>query len=127
MDQVIADFVRDAKVARAAGFAGAQLHDTHGFLLSQLQRPWTNGRDGDYGGTAEKRMTFLKRLVTEIREVYPPPLCLSVKLNSSDYMAEGGLLTDDALEQVRWLLEFGMVDFVGDFRWECAAIDFQVT
>jgi 2,4-dienoyl-CoA reductase-like NADH-dependent reductase (Old Yellow Enzyme family) len=44
--------------------------------------------------------------------VCPPPFCLSVKLNSGDYMAEGGLTTDEALEQVRWLLEWGMVDFV---------------
>jgi 2,4-dienoyl-CoA reductase-like NADH-dependent reductase (Old Yellow Enzyme family) len=44
--------------------------------------------------------------------VCPPPFCLSVKSNSGDYMAEGGLTTDEALEQVRWLLECGIVDFV---------------
>lgn len=42
----------------------------------------------------------------------PPPFCLSVKLNSGDYMTEGGLSTEEAFEQVRWLLECGMVDFV---------------
>jgi 2,4-dienoyl-CoA reductase-like NADH-dependent reductase (Old Yellow Enzyme family) len=112
IDQVVADFVRGAKLAKTAGFAGAQLHGAHGFLLSQFLSPWTNRRHDDYGGTPEKRMTFLKRLVKEIREVCPPPFCLSVKLNSGDYMAEGGLSTDEALEQVRWLLECGMVDFV---------------
>jgi len=60
LDQVVADFVRGAKVAGAAGFAGAQLHGAHGFLLSQFLSPWTNRRDDDYGGTPEKRMTFLK-------------------------------------------------------------------
>jgi len=44
--------------------------------------------------------------------VCPPPFCLRVKLNSGDYMAEGELTIDDALEQVRRLLECGMVDFV---------------
>ena len=37
----------------------------------------------------------------EIREMCPPPFCLSVKLNSGNYMKEGGLSTDEALEQVR--------------------------
>jgi 2,4-dienoyl-CoA reductase-like NADH-dependent reductase (Old Yellow Enzyme family) len=112
IDQVVVDFVRGAKVARAAGFAGVQLHGAHGFLLSQFLSPETNCRDDDYGGTLEKRMAFLKRLVTEIREVCPPPFCLRVKLDFGDYMAQGGLSTDEALEQVRWLLECGMVDFV---------------
>lgn len=57
-------------------------------------------------------MTLLKRLVTEIRAQCPPPYCLSVKLNSADYMAQGGLQQDEALEQVRWLVTCNMVDFV---------------
>lgn len=57
-------------------------------------------------------MRLLKRLITEIREENPAPFCLSVKLNSGDYMEEGGLTQDEALEQVRWLTTCGMVDFV---------------
>lgn len=112
IDAVVADFVRGAMVAKEAGFAGAQLHGAHGFLISQFLSPHTNRREDDYGGTPEKRMTFLKRLVTEIRDLCPSPFCLSVKLNSGDYMAEGGLSTDEALEQVRWLVTCGMIDFV---------------
>jgi hypothetical protein len=37
---------------------------------------------------------------------------VGVKLNSGDYMEKGGLTTDEALEQVRWLVTCGMVDFV---------------
>lgn len=112
IDRAVADWVRGAKVAQAAGFAGVQLHGAHGFLLSQFLSPHTNRRTDEYGGSPEKRLNFLHRLVAEIRAVCPPPFCLSVKLNSGDYMAEGGLSTDEALEQVRWLLECGMVDFV---------------
>lgn len=57
-------------------------------------------------------MKLLRRLVTEIREFCPPPFCLSVKLNSADYMEKGGLTQEEGLEQVKWLLECGMVDFV---------------
>ena len=112
IDEAVENWVRGARVSRDAGFAGIQLHGAHGFLLSQFLSPYTNRRNDDYGGSPEKRLKFLRRLVTEIREVCPPPFCLSVKLNSGDYIAEGGLTQDEALDQVRWLLECGMIDFV---------------
>ncbi|MCJ1373381.1 hypothetical protein MMC20_004609 [Loxospora ochrophaea] len=113
IDAVAADFVRGAIVAKEAGFAGCQqLHGAHGFLLSQFLSPHTNRRTDDYGGTPEKRLALLKRLVCEIREQCPPPFCLSVKLNSADYMATGGLTQDEGLDQVRWLVGCEMVDFV---------------
>ncbi|TKA73224.1 hypothetical protein B0A49_04893 [Cryomyces minteri] len=112
IDAVVADWVRGAVVAREAGFKGCQLHGAHGFLLSQFLSPHTNRRTDEYGGTPDKRLRLLQRLVNEIREQCPTPYCLSVKLNSADYMAQGGLGQDEALEQVRWLVECGKVDFV---------------
>lgn len=113
IDEVVAMFVHGAIVAREAGFAGSQLHAAHGFLLSQFLSPHTNRRTDDYGGSAEKRLKFLQRLVTEVRAVCPRPYCLSVKLNSADYMDKGmGLQQDEGLGQVQWLVESGMVDFV---------------
>ena len=112
IDEAVENFVRGAKVAREAGFAGCQIHGAHGFLVSQFLSPRTNLRTDDYGGTPEKRMAFLQRLVREIRSECPPPFCLSVKLNSADYMAEGGLTQDEGFQQVRWLVNCGMVDFV---------------
>lgn len=113
IDEVVESFVRGAVVARDAGFAGCQLHAAHGFLLSQFLSPHTNRRGDEYGGSPERRMTLLKRLVREVRAMCPAPYCLSVKLNSGDYM-EGseGLQQEEALEQVRWLVTCGMVDFV---------------
>ncbi|KAK0254486.1 hypothetical protein B0A54_13004 [Friedmanniomyces endolithicus] len=113
IDEVVGMFVRGAVVARDAGFAGAQLHGAHGFLLSQFLSLHTNRRTDDYGGTPEKRMKLLQRLIYEIRALCPPPYCLSVKLNSADYMDAGrGLEIEEGLEQVRWLRECGMIDFV---------------
>jgi 2,4-dienoyl-CoA reductase-like NADH-dependent reductase (Old Yellow Enzyme family) len=101
-----------ANIAAEAGFAGIQLHGAHGFLISQFLSPYTNKRTDEYGGTPEKRMKFLKRLVTEIRAEHPAPFCLAVKINSGDYLEEGGLQQDEALEQVKWLVTCEMVDFV---------------
>lgn len=112
IDDAVASWVHGAVVANKAGFAGCQLHGAHGFLLSQFLSPYTNRRTDDYGGSPEKRMKLLRRLVEEIRQKCPPPYCLSVKLNSADYMEQGGLGQTEALEQVEWLVESGMVDFV---------------
>jgi len=48
--------------------------------------PYTDRKMDAYGGNPEGRMKLLKRLVTEICELYPALFCLSVKLNSGDYM-----------------------------------------
>ena len=112
IDEVVAMWVRGALVAKKAGFAGCQLHGAHGFLLSQFLSPHTNRRTDEYGGTLEKRLILLKRLVTEIRAVCPRPYCLSVKLNSADYMENGGLSQDEGYLQVKWLAECGMIDFI---------------
>ncbi|TID21854.1 nadh:flavin oxidoreductase nadh oxidase [Venturia nashicola] len=113
IDEVVGMFVHGANVAIAAGFSGVQVHGAHGFLVSQFLSPHTNRRNDEYGGTPEKRMKLLRRLVEECRAVVPKPLCLSVKLNSADYMAAGeGLEMEEGLEQVRWLVDCGMVDFV---------------
>ncbi|KAJ9611163.1 hypothetical protein H2200_004346 [Cladophialophora chaetospira] len=114
IDEAVQHFVTGTKVAREAGFSGVQIHGAHGFLVSQFLSPYTNRRTDEYGGTPEKRLAFLQRLVREMRAEGPPPFALGVKLNSGDYMdaAAGGLSTDEALEQVRWLVACGMVDFV---------------
>ena len=71
-------------------------------------------------------MKLLKRLVTEIREVCPPrPFRLSAKLNSGDHIAEGGLMTDEVLEQARRLLECGGGRFRRDVAREFGASYFQ--
>lgn len=84
----------------------------HGFLVSQFLSPHTNRRIDEYGGTPEKRLKFLQRIVQETRSACPAPFCLSVKLNSADYMQSGGLEQEEALEQVRWLVTCSLVDMV---------------
>ena len=112
IDAVVAMFKHAARVAVAAGFDGVQIHGAHGFLVSEFLSPHTNRRADDYGGDPWRRLALLRRLVAELREVCPPPLCLSFKLNSADYMATGGLQQDEGLGQVRWLVGCGMVDLV---------------
>ncbi|QDS75427.1 hypothetical protein FKW77_003717 [Venturia effusa] len=112
IDEVVEAFVVGAKVASKAGFKGVQIHAAHGFLISQFLSPHTNRRTDEYGGSPEGRLKILRRIVQAIRRDCPASFCLSVKLNSSDYMTNGGLDQDEALDHVRWLVTCGMVDMV---------------
>lgn len=97
----------------SASIASLTQIPAHGFLLSEFLSPHTNRRTDSYGGSPHNRMKLMRRLVTEVREILPPPYCLAVKLNSADYMEAGvGLTQEEGLEQVRWLVTCGMVDFV---------------
>jgi len=113
IDELVEMFKHAARVSARAGFDGVQLHGAHGFLLSQFLSPYTNRRTDAYGGDPERRMALLKRLVREVRAEHPPPFCVSVKLNSADYMGDDvGLQQSEGLDQIRWLVECGMIDFV---------------
>ncbi len=60
--RVIADYVKAAENAKAAGFDGVQIHSANGYLLDQFLRDSTNFRGDDYGGTIANRI----RLMTEV-------------------------------------------------------------
>ncbi|KAK4704748.1 hypothetical protein P7C70_g1462, partial [Phenoliferia sp. Uapishka_3] len=112
IDTLVSDFVHAAKVAKIAGFKGVQLHGAHGFLLCQFLSPHTNRRNDAYGGTPEKRLKLMTRVIAEIRAVCPAPFCVGVKLNTGDYMDNKGLTEEEAYQQVRFFMTCGMIDFV---------------
>lgn len=63
----IADFVRAAAVAKAAGYDGVEVHGAHGYLPDQFLWPRTNKREDRYGGPVENRTRFLVELARAIK------------------------------------------------------------
>jgi N-ethylmaleimide reductase len=61
---LIADYVRAAQNAKAAGFDGVEVHGANCYLLEQFLRDSTNLRTDQYGGPIENRT----RLVLEVVE-----------------------------------------------------------
>ncbi|MEL7423966.1 MAG: NADH:flavin oxidoreductase/NADH oxidase family protein [Bacteroidota bacterium] len=105
--QVIAGFVRAAKLAQDAGFGGVQIHAAHGYLLSQFLSPNTNLRDDEWGGSLENRSRLLLTSIKQMREVVGANFPISVKLNSADFQ-RGGFSEEDSLEVVQMLDEAGI-------------------
>lgn len=65
--QTIGDYCRAAKVAmEECGFDGVEIHSGNGYLPEQFLSSNVNRRTDEYGGTPEKRCTFVLELMDEL-------------------------------------------------------------
>jgi 2,4-dienoyl-CoA reductase-like NADH-dependent reductase (Old Yellow Enzyme family) len=65
VDRIIDQFVLSAKIAHDAGADGVDLKLCHGYLGSQILRPY-NDRNWKYGGPWEKRRQFAYNLIEKV-------------------------------------------------------------
>lgn len=70
--QTIADFKQAAEYARAADFAGVEIHAANGYLINQFLDSKTNQRKDSYGGSLGNRFRFLKEIIENVLEIFPP-------------------------------------------------------
>lgn len=101
---VISGFANCARVAKATGFDGVQVHAAHGYLLSQFLNPRANIRDDQWGGTLENRARLLLEAVDAVRAAVGPDFPVGVKLNSADFQ-KGGFTFEECCKVVEWLSE----------------------
>jgi N-ethylmaleimide reductase len=66
IDAVIEQYAAATRNARAAGFDGVEVHGANGYLIDQFIQDGTNKRQDAYGGTVEKRLTFLSRVLDSV-------------------------------------------------------------
>lgn len=83
IEEIVADFVKAAKLAYEAGFSFVDIKHCHGYLghefLSSFERP------GRYGGSFENRTRFLSEIVSGIRTTVPG-LQIAVRLSAFDWI-----------------------------------------
>ena len=108
--RVIADFRTAAERARDAGFRVIEIHAAHGYLLHEFLSPLCNRRDDAYGGSLENRARLLREIVAAVREAWPAPRPLFVRVSATDW-ADGGWDIDECVELARLLKRDG-VDLV---------------
>jgi 2,4-dienoyl-CoA reductase-like NADH-dependent reductase (Old Yellow Enzyme family) len=99
---VVTGFARAARVCRAGGFTGVQVHAAHGYLLSQFLSPRSNQRSDQWGGTLDNRARLLLDVVAAVRAAVGDDFPVAVKLNSADFQ-KGGFAFEDALQVADWL------------------------
>lgn len=106
MDRVKDDFVASAQRGLRAGFDLLELHYAHGYLMSSFLTPLSNQRHDQYGGSLENRMRFPLEVFDAVRQVWPTPKPLSVRISATDWVP-GGFDGDDAVVLARELKERG--------------------
>lgn len=67
--QAIEAFAESARLARAAGFDGVELHGANGYLLDQFLNPRSNQRQDAWGGDAPKRSRFIHSVAKAVAQV----------------------------------------------------------
>jgi 2,4-dienoyl-CoA reductase-like NADH-dependent reductase (Old Yellow Enzyme family) len=79
--EIIADFVRAARLAADIGFDFVDIKHCHGYLAHELLS--ARDRPGEFGGSFENRTRFLRETVSGIRTA-APDLLLGVRLSAFD-------------------------------------------
>lgn len=86
-------FAHAARLAREAGYDGAQIHSAHGYFLSQFLNPAANARTDAYGGSPEKSRALLRAIYAAMRQAAGEDFLLSVKLDCRNVEGTPGVFT----------------------------------
>ena len=105
--KVIEDFRAAAQRAREAGFEVIEIHGAHGYLIHQFLSPLSNTRTDQYGGSLENRARLLREIIAAVRENWPAPMPLWVRLSATDW-AQGGWDIGECVELARLLRADGV-------------------
>ena len=110
MDRVRDEFVAAARRGDRAGFDMLELHCAHGYLLASFLSPLTNRREDDHGGPLENRLRFPLEVFAALRDAWPEPKPMSVRLSATDWQ-EGGITGEESVAIARAFADAG-VDLV---------------
>jgi 2,4-dienoyl-CoA reductase-like NADH-dependent reductase (Old Yellow Enzyme family) len=105
--KVVEDFRAAARRAREAGFEVIEIHGAHGYLIHQFLSPLSNTRTDEYGGSLDNRARLLREVIAAVRENWPAPMPLWVRLSATDW-AEGGWDIDECVQLARMLRTDGV-------------------
>jgi anthraniloyl-CoA monooxygenase len=98
MDAVVAQFVASTEMVARAGFDMIELHAAHGYLISSFISPISNQRTDEFGGDLANRMRFPLEVLSATRAVWPDDKPMSVRISAHDWVGDGGVTPDDAVE-----------------------------
>ncbi|CAM3495425.1 Oxidoreductase [Burkholderia ubonensis] len=105
--KVAADYAAAARRSLEAGFDVIEIHAAHGYLFHEFLSPLSNRRTDRYGGALENRARPLRQVVAAVREQWPRPRPLVVRLSSTDW-TPGGWDIDECVELCGWLRADGV-------------------
>ena len=108
ISETINSFINASKRSIEAGADGIQLLASHGYLINEFLSPYFNDRNDDWGGSAENRFLFLKKIIKGIKQDFPSNKLLLVKLNAHDYLPSDSIDPTLSAKYAKWLVELGV-------------------
>ena len=86
--EIVQQFADAARRALEAGFAVAEIHGAHGYLIHQFLSPHSNRRTDEYGGSFEGRIRFALEVADAVRAVWPEELPVFFRVSATDWFDE---------------------------------------
>lgn len=124
IEEVIEAFGETTRRAIEAGFDGVEIHGANTYLLQQFFSGFTNKRTDRYGGSVEKRMTFLLEVINRVNRAkaqYADDQFIVGYRFSPEEPEEDGITLDETIQLVDRLAD-EKLDYLhvslGDFRAE---------
>ncbi|QWC84445.1 NADH:flavin oxidoreductase [Nocardioidaceae bacterium] len=109
VDRIVRHYAEAAARCEASGMDGIEI-EAYSHLFDAWASPATNDRDDEFGGDAERRLTFPLRVIEAIRAAVSPEFVVGVRM-AMDEDLPGGLGLDDAVEVLRRYTDRG-IDFL---------------
>lgn len=124
IEEIVIAFGETTRRAIEAGFDGVEIHGANTYLLQQFFSGFTNKRTDRYGGSVEKRMTFLLELIDRVNRAkaqYADDKFIVGYRFSPEEPEEDGITLDETVQLVDRLAD-EKLDYLhislGDFRAE---------
>ena len=105
--KIIENFAYATELSLKSGYDGVEIHGANNFILQQFFSPYTNQREDEWGGTIEKRMNFLIKIVDAVCEIKKkfnrPDFIIGYRL-SPEEPYEIGITMDETMKLIKVLV-----------------------
>ncbi len=96
---------------RKAGFDGVEIHASHGFGIHEFNSPIWNRRTDSYGGSLEKRVSYMLEIIDRVRKAVGDGMAVGVRLDA-DELFPGGYTLEDGKKIAKIIESTGKVDYL---------------
>jgi 2,4-dienoyl-CoA reductase (NADPH2) len=109
IERCIEEHVQGARRCAEAGFDAVEISGIVGYLLSNFISSYTNQRTDEFGGDAQGRAEFPRRIVEGIRKEIGPDYPIIIRLCGEELLLDrGGSTPEESLEMNRIICKAGV-------------------